>query len=90
MGACVPMLVFLGEAENIQTIMSLLDGLIIILQDTYDGDDFYSLFFSMRINFRPIKERIETLAIHQNAKIRSKSSLILRLLQFSEVRIHYY
>ena len=84
MGAFVPMFVFLRETENTQTILTLLDGLSILLQD-YNGDDIFLLFFSMRINFRPIHQRIETMVTHQNTKIRRKSSSLLRLLQFPEV-----
>ena len=84
MGAFVPMFVFLRETENTQTILTLLDGLSILLQD-YNRDDCFSLFFSMRINFRPIHQRIETMVTHQNTKIRRKSSSLLRLLQFPEV-----
>ena len=55
------------------------------MQDINDENEFYSLFFSLRMNFRLFKQRILNLTTHLNAKIRRKSTFIIRLLQFSEV-----
>ena len=89
MGVFVPMFAFLQETGNIQTILTLLNGLTTLLRGM-DRDEFFSFLFSLRINFRLIKLRIETLAVHQNAKIRCKSSLLLKLLHFVEVKNYFY
>jgi len=79
------MFAFLRDVQNTHTILTLLTGLVILLRGISDGNDFFALLISMGIDVRLIKQRIEIFATHQNAKIRSKSSLLLSLLQFAEV-----
>ena len=79
------MFVFLRDVQNTHTILTLLTGLVILLRGISDGNDFFALLISLGIDVRLIKQRIETFSTHQNAKIRSKSSLLLSLLQFAEV-----
>jgi len=88
LGAVTPMCEFLVETGEPDIILYLLEGLSNIFSEVgQDLEEFESLLvLSRRVNLFSVLQRFMDLKLHEDPKIAHISSVVLRQLQFSEVR----